>query len=105
MDISRFKELIKTLADADGVSGSEGAVADMAADIMRRYTDDVELRGGNVLAHFGKRSADRPHVLIDAHMDKVGLICTDVRDDGFIAADTVGGLDLRIMPAQRVIVH
>ncbi|MBQ7990580.1 MAG: M42 family peptidase [Oscillospiraceae bacterium] len=104
MDITKFKELTARLADAKGVSGSEDGIAHMCAELMSRYTDRVEIVNGNVYAHFGERR-DKPHVLLDAHLDKVGLICTDVRDDGFISADMVGGIDLRSMPAQPVIIH
>ncbi|MBQ5312218.1 MAG: M42 family peptidase [Oscillospiraceae bacterium] len=104
MDTGRLTGLIVSLADARGVSGDESAVCELTADIMRGYTDRVEIKNGNVLAHFGTRG-DKPHVLIDAHLDRVGLVVTEVRDDGFVSADTVGGLDMRICPAQRVVIH
>lgn len=104
MDKKGFTSLVISLADARGVSGDERVIAEMTADIMKRYTDNVEIRNGNVLAHFGARG-DKPHVLLDAHLDRVGLIVTEVRDDGFVSADTVGGLDMRIMPAQRTVIH
>ncbi|MBQ3919655.1 MAG: M42 family peptidase [Oscillospiraceae bacterium] len=104
MDKQELSRLIMKLADESGVSGSERAFAEKLCTLMKRYTDDVSIISGNVIANFGRRG-DKPHVLIDAHLDKVGFICTDVRDDGFIAADTLGGLDMRCMPAQRVVIH
>ncbi len=104
MDTRELTELIIKLADTDGVSGSELPAAEMTAQIMKKYTDRVEIKNGNVFAHFGQKG-NKPHVLLDAHLDRVGLIVTDVRDDGFVSADMIGGLDMRIMPAQRVVIH
>lgn len=105
MDKKELTNLIMRIADCRGVSGDEEAVAQMCLGIMRKYTPDVEIKNGNVLAHFGKRTEGKPHVLIDAHLDRVGLIATYITEDGFVKADCLGGLDRRIFPAQRVIIH
>lgn len=93
------------LADINGVSGDENYVDAVCLGIMKKYTDKAEIKNGNVLAHFGTRSDSKPHVLIDAHLDRVGFIATSVTDEGFVKADCIGGLDRRLFPAQRVIIH
>lgn len=105
MDKKELSALIKQIADCRGVSGSEEPVAQLCRDIMSRYTCNAEIKNGNVLAHFGSRSPEKPHVLIDAHLDRVGLIATYITEEGFVKADCLGGLDRRIFPAQRVIIH
>lgn len=105
MDRTELTKLIIKLADTDGVSGREDSIAEVCADIMKKYTDNVRIKNGNVLADFGTPSDKKPHVLIDAHLDRVGLIATSVTEDGFIKADCIGGLDRRLFPAQRVIIH
>ena len=105
MEKKELTKLIMRLADAQGVSGQEAAAAAFCADIMELYTDRVEIKNGNVLAHFGERSDKKSHVLIDAHLDRVGMIVTHITDDGFIKADCIGGLDRRLFPAQRVVIH
>ena len=35
----------------------------------------------------------------------MGLIVTSITEDGFVKADCIGGLDRRIFPAQRVVIH
>lgn len=105
MDKKELTELIMKLADIDGVSGNEAAAARYCGDILIKYTENVEYRGGSVLAHFGRRSEGKPHLLIDAHIDRVGLIVTHNEGQGFVKADCIGGLDRRIFPAQRVKLH
>lgn len=105
MERKALTELTMRLADSVGVSGNEYRTAQLCLDIMKKHTENAEIKNGNVLAHFGKRTADKPHVLIDAHLDRVGLIVTHITDDGFVKADCIGGLDRRLFPAQRVVIH
>lgn len=105
MDRKELTALIIRLADSSGVSGNESDTALLCLEEMKKYTDRALIKMGNVIAHFGERTADKPHVLIDAHLDRVGLIVTSITDEGFIKADCIGGLDRRIFPAQRVIIH
>ncbi len=105
MNREELTALTIRLADCVGVSGNESAACAAALDILQKYTDNAAVINGNVIAHFGERSPSKPHVLIDAHIDRVGLIVTHITEEGFLKADTLGGLDLRILPAQRVTVH
>ncbi len=104
MNREKLGSLIKEISDLRGVSGDEAYAAGECAAVLKNYTDNVEIKGGNVFAHFGKRCEGKPHVLIDAHIDRVGMIVTH-SEKGFAKADCIGGLDRRIFPAQRVTVH
>lgn len=44
-------------------------------------------------------------LLIEAHMDEVGMIVTDIKDNGFVTVSAVGGIDLRQLPAKELIIH
>lgn len=105
MNRDELTALTMQIADCSGVSGSESIAAAFCLDILKKYTDNAEIKNGNVLGSFGTRSENKPHVLIDAHIDRVGLIVTYITEDGFLKADLIGGLDRRLLPAQRVIVH
>ncbi len=105
MDKNTLTELIIKLACCPGASGDESRTAELCLDIMKKYTDRAQIKNGNVLAHFGVRSDKKPHVLIDAHLDRVGLIAAYITEDGFVKADCLGGLDRRLFPAQRVMLH
>ncbi|MBP1546850.1 MAG: M42 family peptidase [Oscillospiraceae bacterium] len=105
MDRKKLTELVIKLADSYGVSGNESDTAALCLSEIKKYTDNAYIKNGNVIAHFGERTDKKPHVLIDAHLDRVGLIVTGITEEGFIAADCIGGLDRRIFPAQRVVIH
>ncbi|MGN0665434.1 MAG: M42 family metallopeptidase [Huintestinicola sp.] len=105
MEINELNELIFSLCRTWGVSGNETDTAELCMEIMKKYTPDCRIKNGNVIANIGTRREGRPHLLIDAHLDRVGLIVTHITEDGFLKVGNAGGLDRRIFPAQKVIVH
>ena len=102
MDITKT---VMELSAAYGVSGEENSAADLALNKLREYTSDCYIKSGNVVGNFGTRKEGVPHILLDAHIDQVGLIVTSICDSGFLSVSNVGGIDRRLLPAQRVKVH
>ena len=94
-------ELLKMLTQTNGVSGDEENVVSLLTDILEPY-GKVEVDAlNNVTCTFG----DGYHFLLDAHLDEIGFIVTEITDDGFIKFDKLGGIDLRMLPSQEVIIH
>ena len=100
-----LKNVIFDLSSADGVSGEESCAAQYALKYLKNYTDDCFIKNGNVIGNFGNRKNGTPHILIDAHIDQVGLIVTNIYESGFIGFSNVGGIDRRLLPAQQVCIH
>ena len=100
-----LKNVIFDLSSADGVSGEESCAAQYALKYLKNYTDDCFIKNGNVIGNFGNRKIGTPHILIDAHIDQVGLIVTNIYESGFIGFSNVGGIDRRLLPAQQVCIH
>ena len=105
MNDKELTQLITALSSSAGVSGCESETADLCLEKLKKYTTDCRIKNGNVFAEFGERSDSKPHLLLDAHLDRVGMIVTDITDDGFLCCAPCGGLDRRILPAQKVTVH
>lgn len=59
---------------------------------------------GHSMTAFIKGKSDRT-ILLDAHIDEIGFIVTDVDDEGFVKVDCAGGFDIRTLPSHRVIIH
>jgi endoglucanase len=99
-----IKETLFNLCRLNGPSGFEGAVSAYCAEILGEYSPDVRVdRLGNVLAAIpcGKPGAKK--VLLDAHIDEVGLIVSAV-EEGFLRFETLGGIDPRMLPGREVTV-
>ena len=97
---------LKTLCMADGVAGEEDDVSAAAAGLLREYTEDVTVdRNRNVIAHIRKANPGQPQILLDAHLDEVGMLVRKIEDGGFVRVTRDGGLDSRQMLSQEVVLH
>lgn len=99
-----IKEILSVLSMTDGVSGSESNAAETVLGLLRNYTEDCFIENGNVYGFFGDKNTENS-IMIDAHIDQIGLIVTDITENGFIRFSNVGGVDRRLLPAQRVVIH
>lgn len=98
-----LEKTIMSLSCAKGVSGDESEAAELALSMLKEYADDCYIKNGNVIGHSGIKGK-KPHILIDAHIDQIGLVVTHITEDGFIKISGCGGIDRRILSAQQVIV-
>lgn len=93
MDI---KDLIIELCSVGGVSGSEAPAIKLAEKYLKSYADVSFDSNGNLFAVLGNKSAEKT-ILLDAHIDRIGLMVTDINEDGFVKVDKCGGIDLRTL--------
>ena len=102
MDIN---SMLYRLCSVDGVSGDERSASEIALSMLKSYTDDCSIDDfGNVIGHI-KSTGNKPKLLLDAHIDRVGLIVSFIDDNGFIKVGAVGGPDRRVLAAQSVTIH
>ena len=93
MDI---KQLIFDLCSAYGVSGSEESAFDVAGKYLSDIAEVTTDHNGNLYAVTGNLRGYKT-ILLDAHLDRIGLIVTDITDDGFAKVDKCGGIDVRVL--------
>ena len=91
-------ELLKELTSAVGVSGEENNIVDLLKTKLEPYGDVSIDAMNNVYCTFGSGY----HFLLDAHLDEIGMIVTDITDDGFIKFNRVGGIDRRMLLGYEV---
>ena len=96
---------LKALSEANGVSGDEGAVRKIILNAIRDHVDEVRVDTmGNVLAIKRARGKAKLRVMLDAHMDEIGLMIVGANDDGTLQFRAVGGIDDRILPGKVVLI-
>lgn len=117
-------KLLQKLTEAPGPSGLEDAVRTTLLDVWRPLADEVTVdHMGNLLAIKRGQQADavqpeqapRRRLLLAAHMDEIALMVKaiaaypDEKDEtkahGFLQVTKVGGVDIRHLYGQPVIVH
>ncbi len=95
-------EWLKKLTDCDGTSGDETNAAAVAEAELKRFMPCGIDRMGNVVGSTGV--AGQP-ILLDAHLDQIGLIVTAVDQTGFLKIAACGGADALVLAAAEVTVH
>lgn len=96
---------LKELIAMPSVSGSEDCYTRETEKLFlrccdRAFSDSV----GNVFG-IKKTGSGKTKILIDAHSDIIGLIVTKINDDGLLSFACVGGVDTRILPSIKVVIH
>lgn len=91
-----IQELIFNLCTARGVSGDENAAASVAERYLAAFAETSVDCNGNVIAVCGNPSAEKT-ILLDAHLDQIGLIVTDINENGFVKVAACGGIDVRTL--------
>lgn len=95
-------DLLKKLCLLDGTSGDEGAVSDFIINEIKEHCEyKIDNLGNIICFKKGKKSSER-RLMLDAHIDEVGLIITAVTTDGFLKFDTVGGMDSSVLAFKTV---
>lgn len=98
-------ETLEKLSNACGVAGREEEVRKLVNDMLKPYVDEVkEDRLGNVIG-VKKGGKNAPKVMLAAHMDEIGLFVKTISKKGFLQFAKIGGIDDRILLAQKVIVY
>ena len=99
-----MRQALERLCTCTAPSGFEGPAAAVAAELLRPLVDEVSIdRMGNVLGVRRSKTPNAPKLLLDAHLDEIGLIVTGV-EDGFLRFRSIGGVDPRMLPGRELVV-
>src|SRR5437763_474607 len=92
---------LKRLLDTPAPSGFEGPAArvwrEEASSFADRVTTDV---AGNSMAEINPNGS--PTIMLDGHVDEIGLIVQYIDDDGYIYPSPIGGWDAQVLVGQRI---
>jgi putative aminopeptidase FrvX len=93
-----MNELLKKLSEATGVSSAEKEIRILIRDLIADHVDEwhVDSMGNLIALKSGTGDLDL-RIMLDAHMDEVGLMITDVDSSGLLRFEKVGGIDDRTL--------
>ncbi len=100
-----LKDNLEKLSSLHGISGMEDDVRAFILDGIGQFCDSVEVDGsGSIIAFKKGRYSPENKIMLCAHMDEVGLIVTDVGENGLLKFAAVGGIDSRVLCGTPVLV-
>lgn len=100
-----LENTIRLLSDLRGISGFEYRISEEIIKILTPYCDEVNTDAlGNIIA-FKKGKTGNKKIMLEAHFDEIGLLVSDIDENGFLSFVNIGGVDSRILLSAEVIVH
>lgn len=97
-----LKTILRELCLASGVNGY-GEAAEIAVRLLSAFTTDIHRdRLGSVWGVLPSAIPDAPTLLLEAHIDEIGFIVTQIDERGFLRVAPCGGVDNRALSAASV---
>ena len=97
-------EFLKQLMASPTLSGFETVGQSLWCDYARKYADNVTTDSyGNAVAVLNPKGS--PKILLDGHIDEIGLMVKYVDEKGFISFQRVGGVGADVIRTKRVNIH
>ena len=100
------RELIELLSLAFGPSGCEDEVRELIKPRAEKIADKAYVdRMGNLIAvmGFGKGEAKKK-IMISSHMDEVGFMISEIKEDGMLGYGCIGGIDPSVVAGRKILV-
>lgn len=100
-----MQKTLETLCALPAISGYELDSMRAVAQMLDPLCDEVETDAfGNVIGWLYSKKANAKTLLLDAHMDQIGFLVTEVLDGGFLRFTSVGGVDPRMLLGNEVMI-
>ena len=97
-------EFLKKLLSTPAPSGCETACQRLWCDYARNFADEVRTDAyGNAIAVLNPNGD--PKIMLDGHVDEIGLIVKHIDEKGFIYVQRIGGVDPALIRGKRVNIH
>lgn len=97
-------KLLQDLCEIRGISGREEAVRERIIEEIRPYAPYRVDRLGNLIVEKAGKKRAKNRVMLDAHMDEVGLIVTAIDGDGALHFAKVGSINDSVLAGIPVLV-
>ena len=101
-----MKTLLSQLTGIYGPSGKEEAVAEAIRQEIVDYVDEIQVDVmGNLIAVKKGNGPAPKKIMLAAHMDQIGLIITNIDENGYLRFSNIGGVNPFNVMHRRVVFH
>ncbi len=99
-----FSEILRT----PGVAGYEGPIREKIRGLIADYVeiDDPEnIEEDNIGNLIYEKDGSGPEIALVAHMDEIGMVVSNIEDNGYLRIKKIGGIPDPLLPGRHVKVH
>lgn len=96
---------LEALCSAEGIYGGKSRAAALAKDMLSPFCDEIKATAdGSIIGIKKSKTTDALKIMVDAHIDEIGLMISEIDDKGFLHFVPVGGVDIKTLPSSEVTV-
>ena len=97
-------DFLRAMVEAPSPSGFEGPAQRVWLARTARYAKTTRADvHGNAIAILNPEGS--PRVMLAGHCDEIGFMVKYVSDEGYVSFVPIGGVDIHLVPARRVVIH
>ena len=97
-------DFLKKLLSTPSPSGFESAIQKIWCQYANKFVDEIRTDNyGNAVAILNPNG--NPKIMLDAHIDEIGLMVKYINDNGFIYVQSIGGVDPALVRGKRINIH
>ena len=94
------KDFLKRLLATSSPSGFEDEAARVWRAEAEKFADEVTVDSSGT--SYARLKGDGPRVMIEGHIDEIGVMISHIDDDGFLWFKPIGGWDDQVLVGQRI---
>jgi endoglucanase len=94
------RSFLRRLLETASPSGFEVEAARVWRTEAESFADEVSVDSNGT--SFARLKGDGPRVMIEGHIDEIGVMVTHIDDNGFIWFSAIGGWDDQVLIGQRI---
>lgn len=103
--MEKIRGLLKALTEIIAPSGNEASSHKEVISLCDGYYDEAYTdKAGNLVIVKKSNIENAPKIMLDAHLDEIGFVVSEILDGGFLRVSRVGGINTRILPSSEVII-
>ena len=101
-------DVLKTLLNLcsfESVSGKEKNLTNYLYKALEKYSKNIKTTNLNsIICEIKGKKNCKLNIMLEAHIDSIGFVVEDITKEGFLKIANCGGIDLKILNSQEVIV-
>lgn len=102
-DVELDWNLLEKLCSIHAVSGREDTMTSFVRDSIKDFVDELSVDNlGNVVGIIKGTKYPEFKLMLQAHMDEIGLIVRNITDDGFLLLERIGGMPEKSLLGQSM---
>lgn len=97
-------DFLEELLNVPSVSGFESEAARLFCEHLEQYSDDVHIDILNNAYACSKGGSNNIKVMLDAHIDEIGMQVLYIDESGYLYVRRAGGVDVQCLPGTSVMI-